>query len=125
MGHDKALLSWRGQTLLQHMVTRLQTVADPVHVVGRAPLPDRLLGLGPLSGIATGLEASFTDANLFVAVDLPILTKEFLEYLRDRLEDSTRPLLACKIGSAFPLCGFESGIFRSSNTPEDYRDLDL
>ena len=105
---DKALLNWRGQTLLQHMVARLQTVADPVHVVGRAPLLDRLRGLGPLSGIATGLEATFTDANLFVAVDLPFLTQEFLEYLRSRLEHSTRPLLACKIGSAFPLC-WESG----------------
>ena len=107
MGQDKALLNWRGQTLLQHMVARLQTVADPVHVVGRAPLLDRLPGLGPLSGIATGLEATFTDANLFVAVDLPFLTQEFLEYLRSRLEHSTRPLLACKIGSAFPL--WESG----------------
>jgi molybdopterin-guanine dinucleotide biosynthesis protein A len=167
MGQDKALLNWRGQTLLQHMVARLQTVADPVRVVGRAPLPDRLPGLGPLSGIATGLEASLTDANLFVAVDLPFLTQEFLEYLRGRLEDSTRPLLACNIGSAFPLClgiwppmlpeicrhlaarqlsvrefiessaseiiseakfreqGFDAGIFRNINTPEDYRDLGL
>jgi len=39
-----------------------------------------------------------------VAVDLPFLTQEFLEYLRSRFEHSTRPLLACKIGSAFPHC---------------------
>jgi len=51
---------------MRTMVARLQTVADPVRLVGRPPLPDRLPGLGPLSGIATGLEASFTDANLFV-----------------------------------------------------------
>jgi hypothetical protein len=63
------------------MVARLQTVAHPVHVVGRAPLLDRLPGLGPPSGIATGLEATFTDANLFVGVGLPFLTQEFLEYL--------------------------------------------
>ena len=79
---DKVLLNWPGQTLLQQMVARLQTVADPIHVIGRAPLLDRLPGLGPLSGIATGLEATFTDANLFGAVDLPFLTQEFLEYLR-------------------------------------------
>jgi molybdopterin-guanine dinucleotide biosynthesis protein A len=104
MGKDKALLNWHGRTLLDHMVNLLQTVASPVQVVGRVPLPDRLPGLGPLSGIATGLETSLTDANLFVAVDLPFLTQDFLKFLRIRMETSAHPLLACKIGSAFPLC---------------------
>src|SRR5262245_2089682 len=104
MGQDKALLSWHGRTLLDHMVGLLQKVADPVQVVGRAHLPDRLPGLGPLSGIATGLELTLTDANLFVAVDLPLLTEDFLNFLRIRILSSSHPLLACKIGSAFPLC---------------------
>src|SRR5215510_7836645 len=104
MGQDKALLTWGSHTLLEHMVELLQTVASPVQVVGRDPLPDRLPGLGPLSGIATGLEVSFTDANIFVAVDLPFLTKDFLNFLRKRIQNSSQPLLACKIGSAFPLC---------------------
>jgi molybdopterin-guanine dinucleotide biosynthesis protein A len=47
------------------------------------------------------------------------LTQEFLEYLRSRLEHSTRPLLACKIGSAFPLC---LGIWRPM-LPEIHRCL--
>ena len=104
MGRDKALLKWREGTLLDHMVDLLRTVANPVTVVGRDSLPDRVPGLGPLSGIATGLEASFTDVNLFVAVDLPFLTHDFLKYLRSRIEGSSRPLIICKIGSAFPLC---------------------
>jgi len=104
LGRDKALLDWHGQTLLHHMVELLRTVADPVQVVGRNPLPDRLPGLGPLSGIATGLETSSTDANLFVAVDLPLLTQDLLKYVCSRIEHSSHPLLACKIGSAFPLC---------------------
>src|SRR5215470_3369376 len=87
MGRDKALLDWHGQTLLNHMVELLRTAADPVLVVGRNPLPDRLPGLGPLSGIATALEFSSTDANLIIAVDLPHLTKDFLKYLRSRLEN--------------------------------------
>src|SRR5947209_4054235 len=104
MGRDKALLDWHGKTLLDHMVDLLRNVADPVHVVGRDPLTDQLPGLGPLSGIATALEASSTDANLIVAVDLPHLTRDFLKYLRSRLENSSHALLACKIGSDFPLC---------------------
>jgi len=104
MGRDKSLLDWHGTTLLEHMFHLLQTVADPVHVVGRDPLPDRLPDLGPLSGVETGIEASSTDANIFVAIDLPLLTKNFLRYLRLRIENSSHPLIACKIGSAFPLC---------------------
>jgi molybdopterin-guanine dinucleotide biosynthesis protein A len=104
MGRDKALLNWHGRTLLEHMVGLVRTVADPVLVIGRESLPDRLPGLGPLAGIATGLETTFTDANLFVAVDLPFLTEDFLIFLRSRIEASSQPLLVCKIGTSFPLC---------------------
>jgi molybdopterin-guanine dinucleotide biosynthesis protein A len=104
MGQDKALLAWHGITLLEHMLHLLQGVADEVHVAGRGQLPDRRPGLGPLSGIATALEISPTDANLFVAVDLPHLTLNFFKYLRLRLENSTQLVLACKFQSDFPLC---------------------
>ena len=104
MGRDKALLDWNGRTLLDHMTNLLCDITEQVWVVGRNQLPDRLPGLGPLSGIATALEATSTDANLIIAVDLPHLTKDFLKYLRSRTENSSYPLVACKIESAFPLC---------------------
>src|ERR1051326_3836877 len=104
MGTDKALLDWHGRTLLDHMLELLRGVLDQVQVVGRDQLPDHLPGLGPLSGIATALKATSTDANVIVAVDLPHLTKDFIKYLRSRIETSTRPLLVCKIGSDYPLC---------------------
>jgi molybdenum cofactor guanylyltransferase len=104
MGTDRALLDWHGRTLLAHMTDLLQGVTEEVLVVGRDPLPDRIPGRGPLSGIATALETSSTDANLILAVDLPHLTQDFLKYLRVRIENSAHPLVACKIESAFPLC---------------------
>ena len=104
MGRDKALLDWHGRPLLAHMIDLLQAAADQVEVVGRDPLPDRQPGLGPLSGIATALKISSTDANLIVAVDIPLLTKDFLIYLRFRIQNSKHPLLVCKIESQFPLC---------------------
>ncbi len=104
MGSDKALLDWHGQPLLDHMIALLGKAATDVQVVGRDRLPDRWPGRGPLSGIATALEITLTDANLVVAVDLPFLTTKFLSYLRSRLERTNRPLLACKIESHFPLC---------------------
>jgi molybdopterin-guanine dinucleotide biosynthesis protein A len=104
MGQDKALLDWHGRPLVDHMMALLATAATDVQVVGRDRLPDRWPGRGPLSGIATALEITLTDANLIVAVDLPFLTTGFLNYLRSRLEGTNRPLLASKIESHFPLC---------------------
>jgi molybdenum cofactor guanylyltransferase len=104
MGRDKALLDWHGRTLLAHMTELVSAVTDEVYVVGRGQLPDRIQGLGPLSGIATALETSATNANLVVAVDLPALTKEFLKFLKSDAERSNDRLTACKIGSDFPLC---------------------
>ena len=104
MGYDKALLDWHGRSLLEHMIGLVSSAAEPVHVVGRGQLPDRIAGRGPLSGMLTALATSQTEANLVVAVDLPLLTRDFLKYLRSRLEISKQPLLACKIGSHLPLC---------------------
>ena len=104
MRRDKALLDWHGRPLLVHMIDLLQAATDDVQVVGRDRLPDRLPGRGPLSGIATALALTSSDANLILAVDLPLLTKDFLTYLRSQIEHSIRPLFACKIESHFPLC---------------------
>jgi molybdenum cofactor guanylyltransferase len=105
MGCDKALLDWHGQRLLDHMMNLLSSATDCVRVVGRGSLPDLPpSGRGPMSGIVTALEASETDANLVVAVDLPLLTGDFLKYLRSRLETTKDGILVCKIGSYFPLC---------------------
>ena len=120
MGRDKALLDWHGRTLLEHMVDLISSATGQVHVVGRDPLPDRRPDHGPLSGIATALETSETSAILVVAVDLPFLTKEFLNYLRSQAELSDSRLIACKIGSHFPLCL----IIRQSLLPEVHRRLD-
>ena len=119
MGRDKALLDWNGRTLLDHMADLISSVSSPIHVVGRGALPDRLAGHGPLSGIATALETSATDANLVVAVDLPLLTKEFFKYLRSQVDLSNDPRIACKIGTDFPLIF----IIRKGLLPEVQRRL--
>jgi molybdopterin-guanine dinucleotide biosynthesis protein A len=121
MGRDKALLDWHGQTLLEHMTFLLRDVTEDVQIVGREELPDRLPGLGPLSGIATALEVTATEANLVIAVDLPYLTKDFLKHLRNLLETSQYPLVACQIGTTYPLC---LGM-RRSLLPEVQRRLSI
>jgi len=73
------------------VVGRLHAVADGAKVAGRDQLPEPLPSLEPLSGIAIALEFTLTDVNLIIAVDLPHLTKDFLKYLRSRLENSSHP----------------------------------
>lgn len=113
MGRDKALMEWRGRTLLDHMVALLSSVTDRVDVVGRDHLPDHVPDRGPLGGIATALEVSEADANLVVAVDLPLLTTEFLKYFLARFEKSHSAVFVCNIESRFPLCmGFRKRILK-------------
>ena len=104
MGRDKASMPWGRLSLLDHMLSLLSTVADPVRVVGRAEFPDRILNKGPLGGILTALEASDREANLFLAVDLPLLTPGFLRFFHSRFLASSKALLACRVGGSFPLC---------------------
>ena len=111
MGQDKASLDWHGTTLLAHMIKILSTEFSPIRIVGRGDLPDRLPGLGPLGGIATAIGAAETDKSLIVAVDLPLLTPEFLKLFKTRIQTSPKPVVACKIGAAYPLC---LGISRES-----------
>jgi len=104
MGRDKAELAWGRGSLLDHMVRVLSTVASPVRVVGRGDFPDRIPGQGPLGGILTALEASETEKNLILAVDLPLLTPAFLQLFQRRFAETPQPVLACRIADSYPLC---------------------
>lgn len=68
-------------------------------------------GKGPLGGILTGLEITEQPANLFLAVDLPLLTQDFLTLFLSRFLTSRKPLQACRVSSDYPLClGIQSSL---------------
>jgi len=104
MGRDKSTLQFRDRSLLEHMVQLLSTVANPVRVVGRGALFDRIPDSGPLGGILTALETSKSPMNLMVAVDLPLLSPEFLKWFASRLTRSVYTVVACQVRNNFPLC---------------------
>ena len=104
MGQDKALLKLGDKSLLDHMIQLLSTVAAPVRVVGRGEFLDLIPQKGPLGGILTALQSTDRDSNVFLAVDLPLLTPEFLQVFHSRFVASRKPLFACRIGGEFPLC---------------------
>ena len=103
MRREKALISWHGRTLLDHMIELLTSVCDEVRVAGSPDLPDTTPDLGPLGGIRTALHSTATVTNLIVAVDLPLLTKDFLKHFKEHSIRSAKPLVVCSIESGFPL----------------------
>jgi molybdopterin-guanine dinucleotide biosynthesis protein A len=102
MGAPKAALEWHGSTLLRHVVGIVARGQQGRVVVVRAPgqrlpaLPDTVEvledsreGLGPMQGIAVGLQAVAADADLaFVcSTDLPFLHTAFVRRVLRAFED--------------------------------------
>ena len=89
MGQDKAFLELGGCTLLAHALDLAGTVAQDMRIVGDANkfaafgsvVEDVYHERGPLGGIHAALVSSTTELNLMLAVDLPFLRPEFLQYL--------------------------------------------
>jgi molybdopterin-guanine dinucleotide biosynthesis protein A len=97
MGRDKALLPYRGTTLLDHVARAVQEAAgsvaligDPVRYsrLGYLVYPDKHPGCGPLGGIHTALSISATDWNLVVACDMPGISVDVLRALLDSAPES-------------------------------------
>ncbi len=96
MGRPKALLPWRGTTMVVHVVRILREVVDEIVVVtseglvlpkeelvglGARIVADRVPDLGPLGGIREGLAQVRSESAYVTSTDAPFLTAEFVERL--------------------------------------------
>lgn len=92
MGQDKALLPFRGTTLVEHMAKLVQTATGSATLVGEPgryaelglpvladPQPDS----GPLAGLVALLAATEAELNLVVPCDMPGLELGFVLHLLD------------------------------------------
>ena len=113
MGRDKAFLQLRDETLLAHALKLAGAVTEEVRIVGDATkfspfgrvVEDVYRNRGPLGGIHAALSASSTDLNLMLAVDLPFVDADFLQYLLSRARESTAIVtLPRAAGGLQPLC---------------------
>jgi molybdopterin-guanine dinucleotide biosynthesis protein A len=115
MGQDKALLPYRGITLVQHVANTVHDavgsavlIGDPNRLghLGIPVFPDQLPSCGPAGGIYTALQITKTDWNLVVACDMPAVSADVLRQLLDRAEMSERPCVAATgpDGQPEPLC---------------------
>ena len=114
MGADKAFLRWREDTLLDRALKLARAVAGEVRIVGDPEkfgsfgcvvVEDVYRERGPLGGIHAALSGSGSELNLMLAVDLPLLKAEFLNYLINQAREAgatvTFPSAA---GGLQPLC---------------------
>ena len=116
MGRDKALLPFRGRTLVEAVAEAVAEAAGRVTLIGDPKryaglnLPvvaDRYPGCGPLAGIHCALALDQADWNLVVACDMPELTPSFLRSLLEAAEAARADCLIPKgpAGLPEPLCG--------------------
>ena len=95
MGTDKAFVDFEGRTLLARALDLAREVSADVRIIGSkdkfAPfasvVEDEFLGCGPLAGIHAALRSSHTELNVILAVDMPFVSRSFLEYLIEQACD--------------------------------------
>jgi len=113
MGRDKAFLQLKGQTLLSLALEAASAVAASVWIVGSTAkfaafgpvVEDIYPERGPLAGIHGALASTATDLNLIMAVDLPFLQPNFLQYLISQARESPAVVVVPKTdGGLQPLC---------------------
>jgi molybdopterin-guanine dinucleotide biosynthesis protein A len=120
MGADKALLDFGGQTLLDRALAvtgavcgNVTIVGDPAKFAGNYAgkygpvVADIFPGCGPLGGIHAALEQSPAELNLMLAVDMPFVSHELLEFLFAAAEDGNNHALITvpRTANGFqPLC---------------------
>jgi molybdenum cofactor guanylyltransferase len=77
MGRDKSRIRIGRRSMLGHIRTSALQLGLPVRVLRRDTVPR----CGPLGGIYTALSRSRADAILFLACDMPFVTRTFLKQM--------------------------------------------
>ena len=88
MKTDKALINFKNTSLIEHQIKLLQSIFNKVIIsannqkysfVGVNIIKDDIDSKGPIGGILSALKNSTTDYIFVLSVDLPFMSKEFIE----------------------------------------------
>jgi molybdopterin-guanine dinucleotide biosynthesis protein A len=113
MGADKAFVELGARRLLDRALELAGVVASDVRIVGSAGkfarfgrvVEDEFPNCGPLGGIHAALQASQTELNFVLAVDLPFVEAGFLRYLLTEAQASKAVVTVPRAGGGWqPLC---------------------
>ncbi len=105
MGRDKALIEIDGRTLLDRTLDKLEphvqellVIGDPQKYghVGPFVFADDIPGVGPLGGVLTAMRYASNDRLLVLACDMPNVTPQLFERLKEGLaREGTAFVPAC------------------------------
>jgi len=110
----KLFLEIDGQTLLERAIAKALAVTEVVLIVGsRAKfasfgkiVEDVYQDRGPLGAIHAALEASASEWNLVLAVDMPLLRSTFLRWIVNRARENNAVVTVPSVGGrVHSLCG--------------------
>jgi molybdopterin-guanine dinucleotide biosynthesis protein A len=140
MGQQKWLLKINGETFIERIVHQLTPHLDTISIVlarqsadvrqHSVPVPlqvrthpkiqiirDDLTGIGPLSGIKSGLLHCPSEYNFIVASDMPFIRWKIVEYLFQKcIESEVEAVIPTWLQEAHPLCAvYRTSALRSLN----------
>jgi molybdopterin-guanine dinucleotide biosynthesis protein A len=114
MGQDKALLPWKGSTLIESVAREVYNAAGNVTLIGSPDrygslgfpvISDKIERCGPLGGLHAALSATNAAWNVLVACDMPAVTGRLLEELLAAAEACGADVLVPETpGGLEPLC---------------------
>ena len=91
MGRNKALLPWKGGTVIETVVSLMKGIFGEVLLVAGDPEPYRFLdlpvardsapGLGPLGGLEAALRVAVNPRVFVVGCDMPFLDDDLIRYM--------------------------------------------
>jgi molybdopterin-guanine dinucleotide biosynthesis protein A len=95
MGHDKALITLDGETLIERAARRASKVfakvivsgPDEHEVPGFTLIKDEFINMGPMAGLLAGLSASETDWIFALPCDSPFVPQAFLRGMNTLAKD--------------------------------------
>ena len=104
MGKNKSLLKIDDQTIIERVIKLMKSCFKDVILITNTPEEYEFIDIpmykdifeykGPLAGIHSGLSYSKTDDNFIISCDIPLMTKEIIEYIIDYNTD--KPITICK-----------------------------
>jgi len=113
MGADKAFLDFGSRTLLERAIAVVYETSPNLSIVGDpakfAPygsvIADLYPGCGPLAGIHGALLHSSAELNLMLAVDMPFVSRELLDFLFGAANETDAIVVVPRTARGFqPLC---------------------
>jgi len=114
MGTDKAFIEVEGKTMIERTLDAANQCSGTVIIIandtdkyasfGVPVYPDKIPGMGPLSGLFTAFEATKSDAVMIAACDMPFISSEVISLILGSYENGCGAVIPFVDGREQGLC---------------------